>query len=195
MSCVWKPTTSCSAGPSDVLALPVLCQNHPAQTVRNENNIKKLRADAAAACRTASARAAESAVTAKISGDRSVGTAHCGDYVYYRQTWQLRSTRHLSVVSYLASFSGANLPYLTGGSTLWFFIVKVFALTRQPELHPACFLILMWARHTTLRLRPGWKESICATWRWLLTTIFHLLPLIIEQSEGRTLGRGGFVTK
>lgn len=86
MSCVWKPTTSCCAGPSDVLALPVLCQNHPAQTDRNENNIRKLRADAAATCRTASARAAESAVTAEISGDRFVGTAHCGDYVYYRQT-------------------------------------------------------------------------------------------------------------
>lgn len=140
--------------------------------------------------------AAESAVTAEVSGDRSVGTAHCGDYVYYRQTWQLRSARHLSVVSHLASFSGANLPDLTGESTLWFFVVKVFALTRKPELHPACFLILTWACHTALRLHPpGSKEPICVTWRWLLTTIFHLLPLIIEQSKGRTLGRGGFVTK
>lgn len=47
-----------------------------------------------------------------------------------------------SVLSHLAAFSGANLPDLTGGSTLWFFIVKVFAPTRQPELHTACFLIL-----------------------------------------------------
>lgn len=77
--------------------------------------------------------AAESAVTAEISGDRSVGTAHCGDYVYYRQTWQLRSARHLSVVSHLGSFSRANLLDLTGGSTLWFFTVKVFAFTRQPS--------------------------------------------------------------
>lgn len=56
MSFVWKPTTSCSAGPSDALASPVLCQNHPAQTDRNENNIRKLCADAAAACRTGRAR-------------------------------------------------------------------------------------------------------------------------------------------
>lgn len=56
MWCIWKPTTSCSAGPSDALAPPMLCQNHPAQTDRNENNIRKLHANAAAACRTGSAR-------------------------------------------------------------------------------------------------------------------------------------------
>lgn len=144
--------------------------------IMSENSVLMLQQPA----ELAALDAAESAVTAEISGDRSVGTAHCGDYVYYRQTWQLRSARHLSVVSHLASFSGANLPDLTGGSTLWFFIAKVFALTRQPELHPACFLLLtMSAPHYAQA--PSWLEGAhFATWRWLLTTIFHLLPLIIE---------------
>lgn len=120
MSCVWNPTTSCSAG--DLWCIGTYC----AKTTRlrltgmriiSEKSMLMLQQPE----ELAALGAAESAVTAEISSNRSMGTAHCGDYVYYRQMWQLRSVRHLSFVSHLASFSGANLPDLSGGSTLWFF--------------------------------------------------------------------------
>lgn len=94
--------------------------------------------------------AADSAVTAEISRDRSVGTAHCRDYMYYRQTWQLRSVNHLGVVSHLASFSGVNLLDLSGGSTLWFFR-RCTLPPGNPELPSVCLLRLMWAHHSVLR--------------------------------------------